>query len=204
MRVLNHATRAVALSLGVMFLSGCGSDSKEPIREFTVDGHTFQVPVRHLLSTRIIWFPRLEKSRGFNFAANPDDESGKKILVTVEPRNITCRPDKVAASPMLRQACSPDGLELPEQTHGDLLEKVHINGEGTQWTYVVTRHSSEVYKYPIAGCYMLDAKNHRGSCNSLGRYEQVVYSLSFGDADIERLAEIRQRVEALLSVWEKQ
>lgn len=185
----------------VMFIAGCGS--REGVRSFVVDGHTFEVPVRHLLPNSVIWFSQLGRSRGFNFSVDPDEDAGKKILITVEPRNVTCRLDKVAASPMLRLACSQSGVGLPDQARGDRLEKVHVDGDETQWTYEVAREQSGNDRYPIAGCYMLDPKRQLGSCLSLGRYEGIVYSVSFSDTDIGHLSEIRRRVEALLSAWER-
>jgi hypothetical protein len=197
----SYVTRAFVLMAVTLFLGGCGS--RDTTREFTVDGHIFRIPTRHLLPNRVAWIPFL-RSSGFNFSVDPEGEPGKKILVTVEPRKVTCRLDKAAASPMLRRACSAGDSQVPDGERGDRIEKVHFDGDQTQWTYVGTQGQSGSEKYPIAGCYMLDPKNHLGSCQSLGRYEDVVYSVSFNDADIGRLPEIRQRVEALLAAWEKQ
>jgi hypothetical protein len=158
--------RAVVLTVVATLIGGCGS--REPVRTFMVDGHTFEVPARHLLSNRVSWLPQLGRSSGFTFAVDPNGELGKKVLVTVEPKNVTCRLDKVAASPMLRRACSGEGLGPPDLARGDRVDRVHVDGDETQWTYVLTRGDSGAGKYSIAGCYLRDPKEQIGSCLSLG------------------------------------
>lgn len=200
--VREYVRQAIAVTAVTMAVGGCGS--KEPVRKFPVNEHMFEVPIRHLLPSRVVWFPQLGQSKGFNFVLDPDGGQGDNIQVTVEPRNVTCRLDKIRMSSMLRKACSEEGLVLPDYGRGDRVEKVHIVGDETQWTYQVTRGPSGAEKYPIAGCYMLDSKKSLGSCQSFGSFDGIVYSVSFDDAEIGRLGEIRERVQTLLSSWRQQ
>ena len=177
-----------------MTVSGCGRDGLTVV---SVDGYVFHVPKAHLVQGTIPWLPA-SQSDGLTFIVNPEAPLEQQISVGIESNAKTCHPTTPPASNQLASACaaaSRNGEEVEAQNFD--LEKVHRDGDPTQWEYRLKGQGTVV-----ASCSALSDDGEAGLCTSLGHYKDLIYSVGLRDSDVEHLSSIRGKVNSLLLSWE--
>lgn len=174
--------------------SGRGNES-----EFMIDGHRFTVPNGVILPAQVVWFPWPTKTESLHFIINPGMSIGQRASALVESRKITCRPDKLSASPMLAAACSTK--RVPVLPLAKLRKEHQFQGNDTFWEYTAEDHAGT--RHIVASCYALASQNGAGTCSAFGRYSSLVYSFSIDDSEIGSLSDARSRIESLLGSWER-
>ena len=180
----------------MMAVSGCNGNGGRTVE---IDGHVFHVPKEHLVQGTIPWLPA-SQSEGLKFVINPGAQLKEQMIVTIESTATTCHPKSPPASSQLASACSAasQGDDSGNAAQNFVLEKVHRDGDPTQWEYRLKDEGTV-----IASCYALSDNGEAGLCTSLGHYRGLVYSVGLRDSDVERLPSIRQKVNGLLLSWEK-
>lgn len=180
----------------MMTVSGCNVSGGKTVE---IDGHVFEVPKEHLVEGTIPWLPA-SQSEGLKFVINPRAQLKEQMIVTIESIATTCRPKSAPASGQLASACSAalQGVASEQVGRNFMVEKVHRDGDLTQWEYRLKDDGTVV-----ASCYALSDAGKAGLCTSLGHYKSLVYSVGLRDSDVQRLPSIREKVHDLLQSWEK-
>ena len=180
----------------MMAVSGCNGNGERAVK---IDGHVFHVPKEHLVQGTIPWLPA-SQSEGLKFVINPGAQPKEQMIVTIESTATTCHPKSPPASSQLASACSAasQGSDSGNVVQNFVLEKVHRDGDLTQWEYRLKDQGTVV-----ASCYALSDNGEAGLCTSLGHYRGLVYSVGLRDSDVENLPSIREKVNGLLLSWEK-
>lgn len=180
----------------MMAVGGCNGNGGKTVE---IDGHIFHVPKEHLVQGTIPWLPA-SQSEGVKFVINPGAQLKEQMIVTIESTATTCHPKSPPASSQLASACSTasQGGSSENVAQNFVLEKVHRDGDPTQWEYRLKDEGTV-----IASCYALSDNGEAGLCTSLGHYRGLVYSVGLRDSDVERLPSIREKVNGLLLSWEK-
>jgi len=189
--------KIAAIAGGMMMaVSGCNGNGGKTVE---IDGHIFHVPKEHLVQGTIPWLPA-SQSEGLKFVINPGAQLKEQMIVTIDSTATTCHPKSPPASSQLASACSAalQGGAGENVAQNFLLEKVHRDGDPTQWEYRLKDKGTV-----IASCYALSDNGEAGLCTSLGHYRGLVYSVGLRDSDVERLPSIREKVNGLLLSWEK-
>lgn len=178
-----------------MTTSGC---SRGDVAAIEIDGHVFHVPTEHLVQETIPWLPA-SQSDALRFVINPEAQPQELLRVTIESTARTCNPTTPPASNQLASACAAasGGDEAVGEEQNFNLEKVHRDGDPTQWEYRLKDQGTVV-----ASCFALSDDGSSGLCTSLGHYKDLVYAVRLRDSDVTRLPSIREKVEGLLSSWE--
>lgn len=193
-----------AIVVGILTLASIGGCSGGSFRDVTVDGHVFHVPSNHLVQGKIPWLPA-SQSDGLKFVLNPEARPEDQTLVTIESTKMTCRPATPPASTQLASACATAAREAGDnQADRDFdVEKVHPNGDPTQWEYRLKSPRASGQGVVVASCYAMSDSRQAGLCTSLNNYKDLVYSVSLRDSDVHGLPVIWDKVHRTLSSWEQ-
>lgn len=192
--------RAIAAGVLVSMISGCGANGA---KEIHVDSHVFRVPIKHLLQGTIPWLPA-SQSDGLKFVINPGDRPEEQMIVTMESTGTTCHPKTPPLYNQLAIACQAaarkDDGSAAESNF--ILEKVHRNGDPTQWEYRLKGGDEAGQGMMVASCSALSEDGSSGLCTSLHNYKDLVYSVGLRDSDVQRLPAIWKQVQEMLASWE--
>jgi hypothetical protein len=162
-----------------------------------IDQHRFVVPKDHILPSEVFWFRSLPKTTGLHFLLDPDAPAGAGRAALLESRAATCPPGLDPRS--VRAGACGASLDWPPE-YGRMEREFVYRGNDAFWIYTIGADSGR--RYVLASCYAHFADTG-GTCQSYGRYFNLVYSFSVNDSEIDRLAEYRSRIEALLTSWEQ-
>lgn len=175
-------------------MSSC---SKPPATHVNIGSYDFKIPREHLLQGSIPWLP-FEHSGAFRFIANPDDSIESQFIVTVEMSSSICNPASVPESNQLDVICLARNSNASRfHSRGSEYEKVYQQNDPTQWEYKL--HDQDV---TVAACYLMSNKQQSGLCTSLGRYNDLVYSVSLRDSNVSDLPSIHRNITNMLYLWE--
>jgi hypothetical protein len=191
-------TCASAGLLAVTLLSSCSGGS---MVSQTVGGHRFKVPKKNLVDATIPWLP-MSQSDALKFVVNPEAPVQRQWLVTVEPATTSCRPSGTLRLSQLDQVCAKGaGGGVGSNTQRGL-QKVHPDGDATQWEYHLKPQNGDNAEQVVASCYALSAGG-RGLCTALSRYDDLIVSTRFEESDVYNLTQIQFTTKGLLSGWEQ-
>lgn len=186
---------AGTLRLGIIAaVLAAGCDRIAGSVSFFVDGIRFSVPVAHLTVAG-------EPASGFSFVLDPLQSPSEQVLVTVEPRAIRCRADKVLASPILSGGC--DREIPPTPPAGTDLERQFSDPYGVHWNFSIPTSDIGASATIFATCAEIGTQNKRARCYSMGRYRDIVYLVDYPETEVGQVGDIRRSVERLLLMWER-
>lgn len=179
--------------------SGCGAKSQQAVR-YSVDGVEFSVPKEYLIPNTVPWLP-MKRASGFNFALDPRSPAESHILVNVEQRKIVCRPDKVAAAPLVGDVCAGRKPSSPAPGFTAADGRMYADDSRDHWIYVAQDTSNTTAVVPFATCFETGQEKKRQQCYSMGIYQGVIYSVLYPAEQVGKLPEVRLAVESHLSRW---
>lgn len=182
-----------------MALAACGTRKGTIV--YSIDGMVFEVPRVYLLPSRVAWFPLSTQDKALVFSNDPLAPLTDQFAVVLESRKITCRPDKLAATAILTEACSKGVGPLAPVDTASLQREPLFPGNTVVWVY--TAANTDGSRAAIASCYRAVASRSGDTCFAFGRYRSLVYSFSLRDRDITKLNQQRTRIESLLAAWER-
>lgn len=192
----------VAVHCAVLVTAGLASCTQEASTQtFSIDGNQFVVPKEYLLPSQLEWFKERKPEGGFIFTNDPKLPVTEQFTVALTPRESTCRPDKVAASPLLADACSGEHQAQQFSGVGELRKELTFPGNDTFWAYTVKGPGAT--RTVVATCYAAASSKANDSCSAFGWYSSSIYSFYIKDRNIAHLSQRRAEIESLLSSWER-
>lgn len=180
-------------------LVSCAQESST--QTFSIDGHEFVIPKEYLLPSQLEWFKEPEPASGFIFTNDPNLPLAEQFTVALTPRENRCRPDKVAASPVLADACSGEHQAQQLSDVRELRKELTYPGNDAFWAYSVEGPGAT--RTIVATCYAAASSISNDSCSAFGWYSSSIYSFSIEDRNIAHLSQRRAEIESLLSSWER-
>jgi len=159
----------------------------------TVGTTSFEVPDDRVVSFDVAYLPASQND-GLAFRLNPGAPRPEEILVLVEPADDVCRRAATAVVDMVPRACAVARGEAKPQPIGTLTKASRSPGISSQWEY--RGQDGGV----VAAC---SRSSRGGSCDASFAWRDLVYSISFDDDQIGKLAELKAQTDQLLDEWSK-